>query len=157
MDIRPVREGEADRLRSLRLQALDDAPHAYFWPREAEEAVDWTPWTTSADRVMFVVEDDDVWLGMAGCSLRGDGSGVLDATGMWVSPSARGQSLGERLIDAIVKWGRERGATVMEFAVTDDNTAAIALYTRLGFTPTGRRRNLVSDPSRTGIFMAKGI
>ncbi len=157
MDVRPVREGEADRLHALRLRALADAPHAYFWPREVEEALDWTPWTTSADRVMFVVEDGEVWRGMAGCSLRGDGSGVLDATGMWVSPEARGQALGERLVAAIVAWGRAHGATTMEFAVTETNAVAIALYRRLGFVPTGRRRALASAPSQFGMFMSKPI
>lgn len=106
---------------------------------------------------MFVVESGPEWLGMAGCSLRADGSGVLDATGMWVAPSARGRGLGERLIEAIVAWGRARGASTMEFAVTESNAVAITLYERLGFRPTGKRRPLASDPTLTGVFMAKAI
>ncbi|MGQ0773697.1 MAG: GNAT family N-acetyltransferase [Pseudonocardiales bacterium] len=76
---------------------------------------------------------------------------------MWVTPTARGRRLGELLINEIVEWGRRRGATVMEFAVTESNTFAIGLYRRLGFTPTGRRRHLASNPRLAGIFMARAI
>jgi ribosomal protein S18 acetylase RimI-like enzyme len=154
--IRPVRPGEGARLRDFRLRALNDAPHAFYWPIEVEESVsveEWERWA-APDRVMFVVEEGSAWLGMAGCILR---DAVLDATGMWVVPPARGRSFGELLIDEIIAWGLERGATSMRFAVTETNTPAIALYTRLGFRPTGERRALASDPSLTGIFMAKPI
>jgi ribosomal protein S18 acetylase RimI-like enzyme len=160
VEVRSLRVGEGARLREFRLRALDDAPHAYYWSRAAEEAItaaEWERWadTPTADRIMFVAERDDEWFGMAGCSLRGDGT--LDATGMWVLPSARGRSLGELLIDAIIAWGRSRGATTMEFAVTETNEVAIALYRRLGFAPTGKRRPLASNPDLTGMFMAKPI
>lgn len=155
-DIRAIRPGEGARLKEFRLRALKDAPHAFYWPIEVEESVsvdEWERWAAT-DRVMFVVEERGSWLGMAGCVLRGS---VLDATGMWVVTSARGRGFGALLIDAIVAWGRERGATSMEFAVTSSNTYAIDLYTRLGFRPTGKERALASDPSLTGIFMAKPI
>jgi ribosomal protein S18 acetylase RimI-like enzyme len=145
--IRPLRAGEGPRLRELRLRAIQDAPHAFFHPADVEEALPpahWEDWATGdkpgRDRVMFVAVADGEWLGMAGCVLRADSSGTLDATGMWVAPGARGQNLGARLVDEIVAWGRERGAVRMEFAVTETNEIAIALYRRLGFTPTGRRR-----------------
>ncbi|TWP52976.1 GNAT family N-acetyltransferase [Lentzea tibetensis] len=138
------------------MRALKDAPHAFYWPIEVEESVsvaEWELWA-GAGRVMYVVEEESAWLGMAGCILRGD---VLDATGMWVVASARGRGFGEELISAIIAWGLERGASSMRFAVTETNSVAITLYTRLGFQPTGERRALASDPSLTGIFMAKPI
>jgi len=160
MEIRPVRTGEGARLRELRLQAIRNAPEAFFFPLDTEAnltAADWERWAGAEDRVMFVAVEYGRWLGMAGCALRPDGSGTLDATGMWVTPAARGRRLGELLIDEIVEWGRHRGATVMEFAVTESNTFAIGLYRRLGFTPTGRRRRLASNPQLAGIFMARAI
>ena len=149
-------------LRELRLRALRDAPQAFFQTLAAEQGVPAEEWERWADgskhgRVMFVAVEDGEWLGMAGCSLRGDDAGTLDATGMWVAPRARGRNLGERLIEAIVAWGRCRGARVMEFAVTETNDAAIALYRRMGFVPTGRRRGLESDPRLVGMFMAMSL
>lgn len=160
VDVRPLRPGEGTRFRELRLRAIADAPHAFFWSAETERsftADHWESWATGDDRVMFVAEEAGDWLGAAGCSLRADGSGALDATGMWVAPAARGRHLGERLIDEIITWGRAHGATRMEFAVTETNTHALALYRRLGFTPTGGRRPLQADPTLTGMFMAKPI
>ncbi|HEY3260035.1 MAG TPA: GNAT family N-acetyltransferase [Pseudonocardiaceae bacterium] len=166
MRIRPLRAGEGAKLRELRLRALRDAPHAFFHSLDTERAVpaeEWERWADDPehDRIMFVAVDGDSkdgeWLGMAGCSLRGDSAGTLDATGMWVTPGARGRNIGERLIEAIVAWGRGRGAHVMEFAVTETNDVAIALYRRMGFAPTGRRRALASDPRLVGMFMAKGL
>jgi ribosomal protein S18 acetylase RimI-like enzyme len=162
VSIRPLRPGEGTTLRELRLQALREAPQAFFWSLETEEAIPaekWEEWTDAPanNRIMFVAEEDGRWLGMAGCSLRGDEAGTLDATGMWVAPEARGRNLGERLIDAIMEWGRGRGAKTMEFAVTEDNEVAIALYRRVGFVPTGRRRALESNPQLVGMFMAKSL
>lgn len=164
MDIRAVARGEGALLREFRLRAVRDAPEAFYLPRDAEEKVTvdvWEQWATNgaetADRVMFVAVESGDWLGMAGCSLRADDSGVLDATGMWVVPAARGRGLGELLIDAIVDWGRHRGAVRMEFAVTESNTVAIRLYRRLGFEPTGRRRRLESNPDLTGMFMTRAL
>ncbi|WP_291413016.1 GNAT family N-acetyltransferase [Actinophytocola sp.] len=164
MEIRPVAHGEGTLLREFRLRAVRDAPEAFYLPLDEEEkaTVDvWERWATSgaetADRVMFVAAEIGDWLGMAGCSLRSDGSGVLDATGMWVVPTARGRGLGELLIDAIVDWGRHRGAVRMEFAVTESNAVAIRLYRRLGFEPTGRRRRLESNSGLTGMFMTRAL
>lgn len=164
MEIRPVAPGEGALLREFRLRAVRDAPEAFYFPLAAEEqltADHWERWATggadTADRVMFVAVAGGEWLGMAGCSLRADDSDVLDATGMWVTPSARGQRIGELLIDAIVAWGRNRDAVRMEFAVTESNAVAIRLYRRLGFEPTGRRRRLESNPDRTGMFMARAL
>ena len=164
MQIRPLRPGEGTRLREFRLQALREAPHAFFWPLETEQripAAQWEEWADDAgggnDRVMFVAEEHGEWLGMAGCSLRGDDAGTLDATGMWVAPPARGRHIGELLIDAIIDWGSAHGATIMEFAVAETNAVAIALYRRVGFVPTGRRRAMDSNPGTVGIFMAKSL
>jgi ribosomal protein S18 acetylase RimI-like enzyme len=155
--IRLVAPGEGPRLRDLRLRALLADPQSSFYSHETEAgwpAAYWDEWAAGVDRVMFVAVRDDDWLAMAGCVLR---DRTLDATGMWVDPVVRGQRLGELLIDAIVAWGRDRGADRMEFAVTETNTVAIALYRRLGFRPTGRRRALDSHPELTGMFMARAL
>lgn len=155
--IKAVGPGEGPRLRELRLRALAADPEAAFYDRDTEAAwpaAYWDEWAAGEDRVMFVAVQGEAWLAMAGCVLRGR---TLDATGMWVDPAVRGHRLGERLIDAIVAWGRERDADRMEFAVTETNAVAIALYSRLGFRPTGKRRSLESHPELTGMFMAREL
>lgn len=51
-----------------------------------------------------------------------------------VSPSHRRQGLGLAIMATLLDWGAERGATTAYLQVLGDNTAALALYERLGFT-----------------------
>lgn len=162
MYIRALRRGEGTRLRELRLAAIREAPRAFFWSLQTEldiTAQQWEAWVDEPgnDRVMFVADSGEAWVGMAGCSIRATDGTTLDATGMWVAPQARGLGLGERFVEVIEEWGRARGAERMEFAVTETNEIAIALYRRLGFRPTGRRRALESYPELTGMFMEKSL
>jgi GNAT superfamily N-acetyltransferase len=51
-----------------------------------------------------------------------------------VSPGHRRRGLGLAVMAALLEWGAERGATTAYLQVLGDNTAALALYERLGFT-----------------------
>ena len=48
-------------------------------------------------------------------------------------------SVGRALTAAVLDWARERGFGRIGLWVTEGNAPAIALYERMGFTPTGRR------------------
>ncbi|MCW2845156.1 MAG: GCN5-related N-acetyltransferase [Nocardioides sp.] len=50
-----------------------------------------------------------------------------------VSPGHRRRGLGLAVMAALLEWGAERGATTAYLQVLGDNTAALALYERLGF------------------------
>jgi len=54
--------------------------------------------------------------------------------GIEVAPEHRRQGLGVAVVAALLEWGAERGATTAYLQVLGDNTPAIALYERLGFT-----------------------
>ena len=57
-----------------------------------------------------------------------------------VAPTAQGQGLGRRLLDALLDEGRRREATEVLLEVRADNEAAQALYRRAGFDRIGLRR-----------------
>jgi ribosomal protein S18 acetylase RimI-like enzyme len=63
-------------------------------------------------------------------------SGDLDAylEELYVVPHLRGQGLGRALMERAMDVARERGATRMDLGTSTDDTAARALYERLGFT-----------------------
>ena len=65
--------------------------------------------------------------------------GVADI-GMMVAKDWRGRGVGRALIEAGVQWAREAGAHKASLEVWPHNTAAIALYRRIGFVEEGRRR-----------------
>lgn len=54
-----------------------------------------------------------------------------------VSPPLRRQGVGERLLRAAANWAAEQGATQLSLVVTRQNTAARALYARLGMGVVG--------------------
>jgi len=69
------------------------------------------------------------------------GRGTVTGQGRWlglslieVLPAVRRQGLARRVIDALAEWGASAGATHVFLQVEQRNTAAVALYRRLGFT-----------------------
>lgn len=63
-------------------------------------------------------------------------TGDLDAylEELYVVPHLRGQGLGRALMERAMDVARERGATRMDLGTSTDDTAARALYEKLGFT-----------------------
>jgi ribosomal protein S18 acetylase RimI-like enzyme len=61
---------------------------------------------------------------------------------VWVEPTARGQRLSARLIDAIGNAEHEHGADSLGLNVLGDNTPAIAVYDALGFRETAQQMSL---------------
>jgi GNAT superfamily N-acetyltransferase len=77
-----------------------------------------------------------------------DRPGVAQLVSMWVAPEARGKGVARLLIDAVVMWARDRGMRHLELWVTEDNDRARVLYERAGFSATGERQPVPSDPAR---------
>jgi ribosomal protein S18 acetylase RimI-like enzyme len=61
-----------------------------------------------------------------------------------VDPAERGRHLGLVVMDELLAWGAERGATTAYLQVLGDNTRAFALYDGLGFTVHHRYRYLAA-------------
>jgi ribosomal protein S18 acetylase RimI-like enzyme len=59
---------------------------------------------------------------------------------LYVVPRLRGQGIGRAMMERAMDLARERGATRMDLGTSTDDTAARALYEKLGFT------NLESQP-----------
>ena len=118
--------------RDLRLAALREAPEAFGatladWANAPEER-----WRARLEGTFNVVADLGEPVGMA-TGFPHDGEVELGT--LWVAPPARGRGVGDALVRAIVCWADPRQVVLQ---VADGNTAAQALYRRLGFTGTGR-------------------
>jgi ribosomal protein S18 acetylase RimI-like enzyme len=61
--------------------------------------------------------------------------------GMGVLSAYRGQGLGKQLLQACVKKSWNKGITRIELEARADNTAAIALYEKVGFKHEALKRN----------------
>ena len=152
-EIRRVRAGEWAAYRQVRLAALAEAPYAFSTTLDQESAKDDAYWQDRAAHgiPMFIAWQDGEPAGLAGAFVVPDGElprGVRRAwhlVSMWVSPSARGSGLAERLVQAVADAARANGATRLILWVTDVNERARAFYSRLGFLPTGARQLVRPD------------
>jgi GNAT superfamily N-acetyltransferase len=141
---------EGDRLRTLRLRAVRDAPHAFA--STAQETAAWPPenWPQQLrDLATFVVVKGGQDVGMVRGGPDQHDKPVAWLLSMWVSAEARGHGVGETLVVAVVDWAREAGFQEIKLEVGDHNAPAIALYARLGFVPTGKTCHL--PPPRSDI------
>ncbi len=131
------------RLRTLRLRSIADAPDAFASTLAEIEALgesDWRQQLITLATYTAVVADADM----------GIARGVPDAANpdhawlvsMWVAPEARGTGTGERLIQAVVAWASEAGYARLLLDVADSNQAAGRLYERMGFRRTGETGRL---------------
>jgi L-amino acid N-acyltransferase YncA len=96
-------------------------------------------WTAPAPGATVVAVEDGLLLGTArmGPNRPGRGSHVGTASFM-VAPAARGRGVGRVLGEHVVAWHRAQGYRAIQFnAVVETNTAAVRLWTSLGFSVVG--------------------
>jgi ribosomal protein S18 acetylase RimI-like enzyme len=138
MQISRLTRADVTRLRPLRLRALRDSPSAFSTTYEAALAWPDEAWARQlAELVTFVAVEAERDVGMVRCAPHEDLPAAAALLSMWVAPEARGRGAGSALVDAVVGWAREGGFHRVVLDVVDDNAAAISLYARHGFEPTG--------------------
>lgn len=138
-ELRIERLGPEDwqRLRAIRLRALADAPDAFsslYAESAAEPDEFWHRRIVDPGFVQLLASDGRD-LGMAVVGPGRDGQGGL--YGVWVDPSARGLGVGDALMRAAIEVARKAGYERIYLEVANNNAAAIALYARFGWEPTG--------------------
>jgi len=142
---------DIERLKAIRLRALDDAPGAFA--TTLEEARGWPAerWRAQlAARATFVAVRDGVDVGLARGDRDPETPGCAWLLSMWVAPEARRQGIGRQLIDEVVAWAQDAGCERIVLDVSDDQVAAIACYAALGFAPTGSTGALPAPRSHLG-------
>jgi len=156
VEIRRLVEDDWERLRDVRLRALAEAPYAFGSSLERERHRTEEGWRELAGRgrhgagASFAAVDDTGRFAGLAAGFEDDEEGPpgsVHLVAMWVDPAVRRQGLGAALTAAVVGWARGRGAPEVHLWVADGNDPARALYLREGFTPTGGKAPLPSNPS----------
>ncbi|SFC41969.1 Ribosomal protein S18 acetylase RimI [Nocardioides terrae] len=156
VEVRRVRAEDWQRVRAMRLEALqDEVASIAFVESHARALVEpdsfWQERTTGAsagDRIaQFVAIDGDDWVASA-VGVR-EQAGAVDwsgrpvkqdqvhVVGVWVRPDRRGAGLLGRLVDEIAVWAAGQGIERLRLLVHEDNARARAAYGKLGFVATG--------------------
>jgi GNAT superfamily N-acetyltransferase len=151
--IRRLEPHETALHRTVRLRALEDSPDS-FGDRlddiSARPAAYWDDLTRSLTAPDLHV----MFLACAEAHVCGSVYGLVDAQrpntarvgGMWVEPPSRGRGVASALLEAVIEWARGRAYTRLELSAPTHAAAALALYRRAGFTPTGARRPMPGRP-----------
>jgi RimJ/RimL family protein N-acetyltransferase len=114
---------------------------------------------SGSERVTFVAEEADRWVGMAtGMARHAEGpdhSPML--VGMFVDSVQRGRGVGAGLVQAVTDWARTLAAPHLYLWATSTNRPAIALYEKCGFEHTAEARPLEHTPSLREILMKRSL
>ncbi|MCP9946011.1 GNAT family N-acetyltransferase [Streptomyces somaliensis] len=142
----------------IRVAALTDAPHAFKarladWHRGGQEQ--WRARLAIPGSYNVVALQGGLPVGMVR-GVPGDGE-TSELRSLWVSPEARGNGVGDQLIEAVTTWALRSGSTTLKLAVIPGNGSATALYQRNGFIATGELGDLLPDGVTREQVMAKRL
>lgn len=145
-------------MREIRLEGLRDAPDAFgsTYARDAAfEPAEWHRRATRDGSFFAFIRGLAEPAGLAGG--YEEEPGVVELISMFVRPAARGHGVGEALVDAVVAWAKDKGATAVHLWVTESNQPAVLLYERCGFTVTPERQPLPSNPALGEVGMTRPL
>ena len=146
-------------MRDIRLDALREAPYAFASTLDREAAYPEQTWQERAaagnSALAYLPEAGARPVGLvAAIDLV---PGELELVSMWVRPEARGRQVGPALVEWVAQHARGRAVPRVHLWVTETNKPARRLYERSGFTPTGERQPLPSDPALMELAMARTV
>jgi GNAT superfamily N-acetyltransferase len=120
------------RWRDMRLSALREAPEAFCaslsdWEHQGEQR--WRDRLADVS-VNFIALLDGRDAGMVSAMASDQ---EVELLSMWVAPFARGKSVGDELVSAVITWSESQQAPRLILRVLDGNHRAVTLYSRHGF------------------------
>jgi GNAT superfamily N-acetyltransferase len=130
--------GEGERLRAIRLRALQESPDAFAttWEQAAVQPPEsWERQLQQLATFVATVDDSDVGLARGARHDRVNDAAYL--LSVWVAPDVRRQGIASDLIDAVGDWARNEGLSRLLLDVAEKNAPALALYLQKGFVPNG--------------------
>ncbi|MET8094019.1 GNAT family N-acetyltransferase [Micromonospora sp. NPDC005220] len=161
IEIRVLTPDDWPTWRALRLAALAEAPGAFGsrltdWQGDGDREHRWRDRLSIPDSHNLVAVLDGRPVGMSSGVPTADPL-VMDLISMWVRPDARGRGVGDRLVDEVARWARERGAERLRLSVMPDNARAKALYHRAGFHLTDEPGDPMPDGVRREQIMLRPL
>jgi ribosomal protein S18 acetylase RimI-like enzyme len=140
MPVKHMTSADWEHVRSIRLHALTDSPDAFSMTLAEEQARSPESWRERLEKptvATIMAQQDGEYVGMVVSGPWTDREDTAGLFSMWVAPEARGSGIGDELVEAVIEWVRAQGYRRLVLDVADENGAAIKLYERHGFEPTG--------------------
>jgi ribosomal protein S18 acetylase RimI-like enzyme len=149
--------------KTVRLRALQDAPHAFGSTYASERGLTDSDWLKRVERwngesgTGFLALDMDTACGIAGSLIDPSDAKRAQLLSMWTAPTHRRRGVGRRLVNEVHDWARSRDVRVLLQMVTSNNEPAIGFYERLGFVRTGRIEPYPNDSAIVEYEMSRAI
>ena len=109
--------------------------------------------TNEANRFFAAISDGQL-VGFGGYSIAADQADVIDVA---VAPAYRRRGIARTLMQTTLSDAAERGASQIFLEVRASNVPAAALYTALGFTACGVRKNYYKNPREDAVLMTRPL
>lgn len=125
--------------------AIEEETFSMPWSRKSFQD------TLSYCHTLFLTAElDGEIVGYCGCyqSLE-----EAEITNIAVRRQLRGHGIGRKLLEELMRMGKERGAFAYTLEVRVSNKAAIHLYESLGFVSFGVRRDFYEKPKEDALIM----
>jgi len=137
-----------ERIRAIRLRALEDSGHAFGGTFEAESAEDEATWRLKFEKNDFLIASvDGVDAAMLYVEvLQGDFGATCWIGGCWSDPNFRGKGLMRAMFTYIDE--QDKDWKVQGLGVWTDNFSAIAAYENLGFVKMGEDTASTRQPGK---------
>ncbi len=136
INVRQVGPDDWNVYRDMRLEALQESPEAlgdrYGNEKNGTEQ-EWRNFVQRCHRLVAYVDD----LPAGTISVCQVTSGTAALTSLWVRPGARRHGVGDAIVNAALALATASGYRDVQFCVEESSEAAIRLYCRKGFLPTG--------------------
>ena len=144
----------------MEILLLDAQPHHIPALEKLEAQCFSQPWTAGMlasqmpdeRHVFLVAEGGGEVLGYVGMMHILDEGYISNVA---VSPHARRQGIGDRLIRALLQRAGELELSFVTLEVRESNSPARALYAKHGFQDVGLRKNYYDQPKENAILMTK--
>jgi L-amino acid N-acyltransferase YncA len=132
------------------VRAVARAGDTYAYEPDLDEAEARAAWLVAPPRATAVAVSGHRLLGVATMGPNRPGPGAHVGTASFlVAQNARGRGVGRLLAEHVVAWHREHGYRGIQFnAVVETNTAAVRLWSDLGFVVVGTVPGAFRHPTR---------
>jgi len=140
----------------VRTATLADLPALLALVTGSATAAHWTEaeyhrLLTESARVALVIGEDSVQGFIVGRDLGRE----WEIENVVVAPSEQRRGLGTQLVQELLGMARRRGARDVYLEVRESNGAARSLYSKMGFTESGRRKSYYSNPEEDAVLYRK--
>ena len=104
--------------------------------------------------LLRVAEEEGILFGLIAFRIIADEAEILNLA---VDSGRRRQGMASRLIEDVIAACKAAGVGRIFLEVRDSNQPARSLYTRMGFTEVGRRREYYRHPAEDALVLARRL